>query len=90
MVSTARIAVVAVDKTHSLSMQISRSAFDIDKIAIDTALIYPVELALIRVEVGLAQRPCLSQVHLLESVSDLDELVISVLEAFVDFALPGT
>lgn len=67
-------------------MEIGRFAFDIKKVSINTRLINAVKLALVAVQICLAQRPGLGEVHVIEHVADLDELVVCIAEAVVDSA----
>lgn len=74
----------------ALGVQICWTALCIDEVSVDSRFVYAVELSLVGIEIGLAERPRLSEVHLFEGVFDLEELVIGVLEALIDLALPAT
>ena len=59
-----------------LHVQLCRAAFIIQEVAVHPALVDFIELPLVVVKIGLAQRPCLRDRKLLEVVADTDELII--------------
>ena len=52
-------------------MQISWLAFMVQEVSIDPSLVDPVKLPLVAVEIRLAKRPGLRQIHLLELVANV-------------------
>lgn len=76
-------------KTYSLLVNLGRSTKCIVEITIlSSGLVDAVQLTLEVPEIRLAQRPCLCKRKLLKLVSDRQQLVVDVLECWVDSPLP--
>lgn len=74
-------------QTYPLRVKIRWLSFSIEKVSVDARLVYSVQLSLVAVKIRLPQRPCLREVHLIQCVSDFEQLVVLVLEPFVDLAV---
>lgn len=66
--------------TYSLGMKFSRMSICVEEIAVASRIVNSIKLSLPHEEVSLAQRPSLSHRESLEVISDLDQLVVYVLE----------
>ena len=75
------------EDTHTLLVKVGRLAVGIQKVAVDPGFVDPVQLALIAVEICLAERPCLGEQQLLQRVADAIEMVECISEALVDLSL---
>lgn len=60
----------------------------VKEVTVPSRVIDPIEFALPHEEIGLPQRPSLSHCESVKLVSDFDELVVHILEPWVDFAFP--
>ena len=70
-------------------MKIGRTALLVDEVTVYARFVDAIELALEAVQIGFAKRPGLREVHLFEVVAKLDEFIVGVLEALVDFSFPA-
>jgi hypothetical protein len=68
-------------------MKIGWPSLCVKEIAISSRVIDPVQFSLPAVQICLSQRPGLGHGKSIQMVSDLNELVVCVLEAFIDLAL---
>lgn len=59
----------------------------VEEIAVSSGVVYPIELSLPHKQICLAQRPSLCHGQSLELASNFDELVVLLLEIFINLAL---
>lgn len=67
-------------------MQIRRMTLRIEEVAVSPRVINAIQLPLPHKQIGLTQRPSLCHGQAVELITDFDELVVYILESFIDLA----